>query len=432
MTEGRLAGRRILLGVTGSIAAYKAVVLSRLLVKELASVQVVMTASASQFVGASTFAGVTGKPVLTDMFDPGTGGERHVALAKEMDLILVVPATADLLARMAAGRAGDLLTATVLCARCPVLVAPGMHPSMWSHPATKRNVATLRADGRVAFAGPVEGEVASGDVGEGRMEEPERIIEIAVKTLSHGDFSGRRIVVTAGPTVEDIDPVRFLGNRSSGKMGFALAERAGLRGATVTLVAGPVSLPTPARVRRIDVRSAHEMQQVLSDVASAEAGCDALVIATAVGDYRPLQTSHKKLKRQERSAMTIPLIENPDILAEIGHARRGALPVLVGFAVETGKDSEIVAYARRKLREKNVDFVVANDARDSMGRDDNRVLIVEGDDVEALEAMPKLDVADRILDRLRERLDAVFAPSTEKPAVRRRKKGQARGRRRRA
>jgi phosphopantothenoylcysteine decarboxylase/phosphopantothenate--cysteine ligase len=171
---------------------------------------------------------------------------------------------------------------------------------------------------------------------------------------------------------------------------------------------------------------------VLSDVASAEAGCDALVMAAAVGDYRPLQTSHKKLKRQERSAMTIPLIENPDILAEIGHARRGALPVLVGFAVETGKDAEIVAYARRKLREKNVDFVVANDARDSMGRDDNRVLIVEGDDVEALEAMPKLDVADRILDRLRERLDAVFAASTEKPTARRRENGRARGRKRRA
>jgi phosphopantothenoylcysteine decarboxylase / phosphopantothenate---cysteine ligase len=434
VTERRLAGRRILLGVTGSIAAYKAVVLARLFVKESADVRVVMTRSATEFVGASTFAGITGKPALTGMFDADIGGERHVELAREADLIVVVPITADLLARIAAGRADDLLTATALCARCPLLVAPAMHPSMWSHPATRRNVATLRADGRVTFAGPVEGEVASGDSGEGRMAEPEQILELAVAALSSGDLAGRRITVTAGPTVEDIDPVRFLGNRSSGKMGFALAERASLRGATVTLVAGPVSLPTPSRVSRIDVRSAHEMQQVLSDVATAEAGCDALLMAAAVGDYRPLQTWHKKMKRLDRAELTVPLVENPDILAEIGHARRGQLPVLVGFAVETGKDNEIIAYARRKLREKKVDFVVANHAHESMGRDDNRVLIVDAAEVEALDVMPKPDVADRILDRLRSRLDAIVDPSgssTEAPRTRG-KKSAARRRKRRA
>lgn len=427
MTEGRLAGRRVVLGVTGSIAAYKSVVLARLLVKEGARVRVVMTASAARFVGASTFAGITGSAALTDMFDANVGGELHVQLAADADLVLVVPATADLLARMATGRAGDLLTATILCTRCPVLVAPGMHPSMWSHPAVVRNVASLRRDGRVAFAGPVQGEVASGETGMGRMLEPDAILALAISALSAGDLAGRHIVVTAGPTVEDIDPVRFLGNRSSGKMGFALAERASLRGAKVTLVTGPVSLETPARVRRIDVRSALEMQQVLSDVAGEAGGYDALLMAAAVGDYRPLHTSHKKLKRQERTSITIPLVENPDILAEIGQNRRRALPLLVGFAVETGKDSEIIAYARRKLREKNVDFVVANHAGESMGREDNRVLIVDSTEVESLDVLPKREVADRILDRVRDGLERIRNAKPSKGASR---KGTSRRRRR--
>lgn len=401
MKDGRLGGRRIVLGVTGSIAAYKAVVLARLLVKEGATVDVVMTASATQFVGASTFAGVTGSAALTTMFDSDVGGERHVDLAAKADLVLVVPATADLLARIAAGRAGDLLTATILCARCPVLVAPGMHPSMWSHPATVRNVATLRKDGRVAFVGPVEGEVASGETGMGRMSEPEDIVGAAISHLTQsGDLAGRRLVVTAGPTVEDIDPVRFIGNRSSGKMGFALAERAALRGATVTLVTGPVSLPTPPLVRRVDVRSALDMQQALSDTARAGA-CDAVLMAAAVGDYRPEHRSTTKMKRKERRTLTIPLVANPDLLAELGRARKGSSPALVGFALETGTDREIVAYARGKLREKKVDLVVANHASDSMGREDNRVLLVDSANVEVLPALPKRDVADRILDRLR-------------------------------
>jgi phosphopantothenoylcysteine decarboxylase/phosphopantothenate--cysteine ligase len=271
---------------------------------------------------------------------------------------------------------------------------------MWAHPATERNVATLRKDGRVSFIGPVEGEVASGESGMGRMAEPEEILDAVVAALSQGgDLAGRRVVVTAGPTVEDIDPVRFLGNRSTGKMGFALAERAAFRGAEVTLVTGPVSLPTPPLVKRIDVRSALDMQQALSEVARDDK-CDAVLMAAAVGDYRPAHRSEKKLKRQARSDLTIPLVENPDLLAELGHARKGSSPALVGFALETGKDAEIVAYARRKLREKRVDLVVANHAADSMGREDNRVLLVDADDVEALPVLAKRDVADRVLDRL--------------------------------
>jgi phosphopantothenoylcysteine decarboxylase/phosphopantothenate--cysteine ligase len=422
VTRGRLSGRCVLLGVTGSIAAYKAVVLARLLVKEGAAVDVVVTASATQFVGASTFSGVTGRAAFTSMFDSEVGGERHVDLAAKADLVLVVPATADLLARLAAGRAGDLLTATVLCARCPVLVAPGMHPSMWAHPATERNVATLRKDGRVSFIGPVEGEVASGESGMGRMAEPETILGEVVAALSkRGDLAGRRLVVTAGPTVEDIDPVRFLGNRSSGKMGFALAERAALRGAEVMLVTGPVSLPTPPLVRRVDVRSALDMQKALSEVAR-DATCDAVLMAAAVGDYRPMHRSGKKMKRQARSTLTIPLVENPDLLAELGHARKGSSPVLVGFALETGKDAEIVAYARRKLREKRVDLIVANHAADSMGREDNRVLLVDSIDVEALPLLAKRDVADRILDRLSALLERSPKPRSPAGTERRRKK----------
>jgi phosphopantothenoylcysteine decarboxylase/phosphopantothenate--cysteine ligase len=293
---------------------------------------------------------------------------------------------------------------------------------MWGHPATERNVATLRKDGRVALVGPVEGEVASGETGMGRMAEPEEIVGAAVARLSqNGDLRGLKVVVTAGPTVEDIDPVRFLGNRSSGKMGFALAERAALRGAEVTLVAGPVSLPTPALVRRIDVRSALDMQKALSKAAQAGA-CDAVLMAAAVGDYRPENRSPSKLKRKGSGALTINLVENPDLLAGLGRARKGSSPALVGFALETGTDAEIVAYGRRKLREKRVDFIVANHASDSMGREDNRVLLVDQKDVEVLPIMPKRDVADRILDRLGELLAArEQSPRSSARATRKRK-----------
>jgi phosphopantothenoylcysteine decarboxylase/phosphopantothenate--cysteine ligase len=369
-----------------------------------ARVQPILTRSGARFVGAATLGGLAGRPVLTEMFDPSHGGERHVELARESDAMVVVPATADFLARLATGRADDLLTATVLCARGPVLVAPAMHPTMWHHPATTRNVATLAADGRVRLVGPVSGEVASGDTGLGRMAEPEDIVAAVIRSLAGGDLAGRHVVVSAGPTLEDIDAVRFIGNRSSGKMGFAIAAAAERRGARVTLVTGPVQLETPAGVHRVDVRSALQMQAALDDALGEDlALADALVMSAAVGDYRAAHTHEQKLKRGVDD-LSIDLVQNPDVVAEIGKRRTGPRPVLVGFAVETGTDEAIIQYARDKLSKKRVDVVVANHAGESMGRDDNRVTLVEADRTTTLPTMHKSEVAERIVDLLASRL----------------------------
>jgi phosphopantothenoylcysteine decarboxylase/phosphopantothenate--cysteine ligase len=396
--QGRLSGRRVTLGVCGSIAAYKAAQVARLLLKEGAEVQTVLTASAERFVGAATFGGLTGRPALTTMWNADTGGELHVDLAARSDLLLIVPATADMLARLATGRADDLLTATALCARCPVLVAPAMHPRMWSHPATLRNVSTLEHDGRVHRIGPVDGEVASGESGFGRMAEPEHIVAAAASLVCTQDLAGRHVVVTAGPTVEDLDPVRFVSNRSSGKMGFAIAERAVARGAKVTLVTGPVSLPVPYGVQLVEVRSAVAMRGAVWQALGPDLGhADALVMTAAVGDYRPAEAHAAKLKRESKR-MTLELVQNPDILAEIGAARRTYHPILVGFAVETDGDEQVIAHARTKLEKKRVDLVVANHASDSFGRDDNRATLVAPDQVDSLGRLAKTDLADQILD----------------------------------
>jgi phosphopantothenoylcysteine decarboxylase/phosphopantothenate--cysteine ligase len=398
----------VALCVSGSIAAYKAVEVARRLVKSGITVLPVMTASAAGFVGPVTLAGVTGQSVAIDMWDPSFAGEMHVEIARRADVIAIVPATADVLARLASGRADDLVAALVLCARGPVLAAPAMHPRMWDHPATQRNVAELRAQKRITLVGPVEGEVASGEVGMGRMAEPDAIAEAILRHLPDpsfagerdGDLSGMRIVVTAGPTLEDLDPVRFLGNRSSGKMGFALAERAAARGAEVTLIAGPVALPTPAFVRRIDVRSALSMQAALGLALGSDlAGADALVMAAAVADHRPAEVSPHKIKKGPE-AQAIALVRNPDLLAEVGSRRTGKRPVLVGFAVETVA-GELVHYARRKLREKGVDFIVANEAESAFGKDDNRATLVDAKTVTPLASMPKAGLADVVLDRVR-------------------------------
>ncbi|HEU4537013.1 MAG TPA: bifunctional phosphopantothenoylcysteine decarboxylase/phosphopantothenate--cysteine ligase CoaBC, partial [Polyangiaceae bacterium] len=291
-------GKTATLCVSGSIAAYKAAELARLLVGAGVRVLPVMTARAEAFLGAATLSGLTGEPVRRDMWDASFAGEMHVALAKQSDVIVLAPATADLLARLAAGRADDLLTALALVAECPVLIAPAMHPSMWGHPATRRNVAQLEADGRVRLVGPVAGPVASGDVGLGRMAEPSLIADEALALLGPRDLRGLRIVVSAGPTVEDIDPVRFLSNRSSGQMGFAIAKAAAARGAEVTLVAGPASLPTPAGVRRIDVRGALAMREALwKALGPALDGADVLVMSAAVSDFRPAEAHGEKRKR---------------------------------------------------------------------------------------------------------------------------------------
>lgn len=398
--RGPLSGRTIALCVTGSIAAYKAVELARLLVKADAKVLPVMTASAARFLGPVTLSGITGEPVAMDMWDASFAGEMHVRLAERADLVVVAPATADVLARLAHGRADDVVTALVLCAKGPVVVAPAMHPRMWEHPATQRNVAELAEQRRVTLVGPVSGEVASGDVGLGRMAEPEAIAAMLLKALSKRDFAGLRVVVTAGPTLEDVDPVRFLGNRSTGKMGFAVAERAAARGADVTLIAGPVSLPTPHGVRRVDVRGAVTMRQALWQAMGLDLSkADALVMSAAVADHRPVETSASKIKKSDEH-ITIELVKNPDLLAEVGAARAGKRPVLVGFAVETEGGDALEAYARRKLSEKHVDVVVANEASDSFGREDNRATLVTADEARSLPTMSKTSLADVLLDRV--------------------------------
>jgi len=399
-----LAGRTIALAVTGSIAAYKAVEVARLLLKAGAKVLPLMTTSASRFVGPVTLAGLTGEPVAMDMWDPAYPGEMHVTIAARADAIVVVPGTADLLARLAHGRADDLVTATVLCARGPVLVAPAMHPRMWAHPATMRNVEELARQGRVALIGPVFGPVASGESGLGRMEDPARIVEAVASALASTaaaarDLEGRALVVTAGPTHEPLDPVRYLGNRSSGKMGFAIAARAAARGARVTLVAGPVALATPAGVARVDVETAEDMRVALD---AALGAADALVMAAAVADFRPAEAQATKIKKegQGSDAPVVSLVRNPDLLAGIGARRKGPLPVLVGFALETGDDAAVLAYARRKLVAKNVDVVVANAAHESLGHDTNRVALVTHAGDEPFDVGTKEAVADRILDRV--------------------------------
>lgn len=402
--HGPLSGRTIALCVTGSIAAYKALELARLLLKGGARVLPVMSASAARFVGPVTLAGITGEPVATDMWDASFAGEMHVRLAERADLVAVVPATADVLARLAHGRADDLVTALALCARGPVLAAPAMHPRMWEHPATQRNVGELGAQKRVTLVGPVSGEVASGDFGVGRMAEPEVIVAAVVAALSPRDLTGRRVVVTAGPTLEDIDPVRFVGNRSSGKMGFAIAERAAARGAEVTLIAGPVNLPSPHGVKRIDVRGAVAMRAALWQAVGLDlARADALVMAAAVADHRPAETSASKIKKSAER-VTLELVKNPDLLSEVGAARAGARPALVGFAVETERGEALVTYARRKLDEKRVDLVVANEASDAFGREDNRATLVTRAGAEELPTMSKPSLADVVLDRVRDLL----------------------------
>jgi phosphopantothenoylcysteine decarboxylase / phosphopantothenate---cysteine ligase len=389
----------IALCVSGSIAAYKAAEIARLLLKGGARVVPIMTRSAKEFLGPITLSGLTGEKVREDMWDPAFAGELHVELAREADVVLLAPATADLLARLASGRADDLVTALALCARGPVLAAPAMHPRMWSHPATQRNAAILAEQGRVELIGPVDGDVASGETGVGRMADPALIAAAALARASRRDLAGLRVVVTAGPTIEDFDPVRFLGNRSTGKMGFAIAERAAARGAEVTLITGPVTLPTPYGVRRVDVRSALAMRSALWQALGPDLhAADALIMSAAVADYRPAEERATKAKRTAE-AMMLELVPNPDLLAEIGAARADRRPVLVGFAVETDTDDRVIASALNKLTAKRVDLVVANHARDAFGRDDNRATLVERGSADALGVLSKRDLADRILDR---------------------------------
>jgi phosphopantothenoylcysteine decarboxylase/phosphopantothenate--cysteine ligase len=398
-----LRGRTIALAVTGSIAAYKAIEVARLCVKAGARVLPVMTTGATKFIGPVTLSGICGEAVVSNMWDVSRSGEVHVDLSEWSDLVAIVPATADVLARLAQGRADDVVSALALCAKGPVVVAPAMHPRMWSHPSTERNVSELERARRVSFVGPVFGEVASGDEGVGRMAEPADIVRAIERALTVQDLVGKRILVTAGPTHEDIDPVRYLANRSSGKMGFAIAERAAIRGANVLMVSGPVPLPTPAGVERVDVRTASEMRRAIKTSLGSDLDTvDAVVMSAAVADFRAKKPSAHKIKKSEAPA-AIALEKNPDLLAELGSLRgERARPLLVGFALETGSDDRLVVYAREKLASKAIDLVVANRADEALGTDDNRAIFVNAERAEAMPRMHKLALADALLDRIRD------------------------------
>ncbi len=389
-----LRGKNVLVGVGGGIAAYKSVLLVRELQRAGARCKVVLSPAAQHFVGATTFAGIVGEPPTVDLWDPRYAGEVHVELGAWADAVVVAPATMNLLARCAAGMANDALLATLACTDAPVFFVPAMHTKMWSQGSTQRNVAQLRADGFV-FLGPEVGALASGEVGTGRLREPHDVVADLSAFFGQSEtLKGRRIVISAGPTYEDLDPVRYLGNRSTGTMGFALAAQARLRGAEVHLVAGPTALATPPGVHRHDVRSAVEMAEVVLGLSE---GADGVIMAAAVADYRPAETTPQKRKKAP-GPLTLELVRNPDILAELGARRgNGASPVLIGFALETEK---LLENARGKLERKGADLIVANEAKDGFGGATNRVTLVGPDSAEALGILPKSAVAGCILDRL--------------------------------
>ena len=394
MTASVLRGRRVLVGVTGGIAAYKAVILTRLLRLHGASVRVVMTRSAERFIGPATFAALSEHRVYTDLWEE-PGVVLHVRLAHETDLAVVAPATANVIAKLAQGIADDLLTSTLLEASCPIVVAPAMHSGMWEHAATQTNVTTLSERG-VRVVGPVSGSLAAGDDGVGRMSEPEDILaEIAGVLVAAGELSGRRIVVTAGPTWEPIDPVRFVGNRSTGKMGFAVAAEAFSRGADVTLVVGPGTVEPPEGPALVRVTTAQEMRDA---VLAAAADADAVVMAAAVADFRPADASSAKLKKEEGTPR-VELVPTPDILAELGIAKGGL--VLVGFAAET---QDVQAAGREKLSRKGVDLLIANEVGregTGFGSDTSRAAILAADGTdEPLRQWDKRELATAICERL--------------------------------
>jgi phosphopantothenoylcysteine decarboxylase/phosphopantothenate--cysteine ligase len=397
-----LKGKRILLGVTGGIAAYKVCTLASHLTQAGAQVDVVMTEAATRFVAPLTFEALTGRPAYTSLWRTAEEGLpthiAHVGLAHAADLLVVAPATANTMAKMAAGVADNLLTTLALAARCPVLIAPTMDVGMWAHPATQANADTLRERG-VHFAGPARGRMASGLEGEGRMVEPDEILGHVRRVLGReGALAGRRVVVTAGPTREFIDPVRFLSNPSSGRQGFALAQAALDRGADVTLVAGPTQLPTPVGAERVDVDTAQAMKAA---VLEASAQADVLLMAAAVGDYRPADTFAQKIKKTEED-LTLQLTRTPDVLAAVAERRRetGYPRVTVGFAAET---EGLLANARAKREAKRLELIVANDvtaAGAGFGVETNRVVLLDRDgSVEELPLMSKAAVAEAVLER---------------------------------
>ncbi len=394
-----MKNKNVLLGITGGIAAYKSAELCRLFVKAGASVQVIMSEAACKFITPLTMEALSGRPVHVKMFSSTTEGIDHITLADNADIFVIAPATADFLARSAVGRASDLIAAVTLAYKGVILAAPAMNTNMWEHPATKRNLATLETEHGWQFVQPGAGDLACGWTGPGRMAEPSDIVAVAVG-LFNRDLEGRKILVTAGPTVEDIDPVRFLSNRSSGKMGYAIAEAAAGRGAEVTLVSGPTSLPFPTVAEVVSVRSARDMEKAVLDRA---ADCDGIVMTAAVADFRPDSVADHKLKKEEgEQERVVRLVRNTDILAELGRRFGEAqTPVLVGFAVET---DNLKAAAKAKLKSKNVQLIVANLARHGFGGEDNQAIILDDQGrLEETGPVSKRKLAQQLVDCLIER-----------------------------
>jgi len=395
-----LAGRHLVLGLSGGIACYKAAELTRALVKAGATVQVVMTAAAEQFITAVTLQALSNRPVFTSQWDPrAPNSMAHINLTREADAVLIAPASADFVAKLMHGRADDLLSLLCLARpieRCPLLVAPAMNREMWAHPATQRNFVQLRADGATVL-GPAAGDQACGEIGDGRMLEPEELLADVIAFFQPKLLRGRKLLITAGPTFEPIDPVRGITNLSSGKMGFAIARAAAEAGAEVTLVAGPVHLETPRGVRRIDVRTAQQMYDAVLPHAARH---DVFIATAAVADWRPASLSEHKIKKNgSKVAPTFELTENPDILAAV--ARLPDRPFCVGFAAES---HDLLKHAREKLERKNVPLIVGNLGPATFGQDDNALTLVDASGHRELPRADKLSLARTLVGEIARRL----------------------------
>ena len=387
-----LKGKKILLGLTGGIAAYKAAELARLLLKRGADVRVVMTEAATRFITPVTLQALTGQTVWTDLWDPRIGDNMaHIELSRDRDLILVAPASADFMAKLANGLADDLLSTLCIARRCPLMIAPAMNVEMWQNAATQRNAKTLRGDG-VLLSGPASGDQACGEMGMGRMTEPVDVAGDVGFFFQPKRLAGRRVVVTAGPTEEPIDPVRVITNTSSGKMGYAVARAAREAGAEVTLISGPVALDTPAGVARVNVRSA---QQMFDAVKKEVRGSDVFIAVAAVADWKPKKFSNRKIKKANGSIPTFELEENPDILAWV--AKQKNAPFCVGFAAESDR---VAANAREKRARKGIPLIAANLAQKALGADDNAITLFDRKGAHPLGHGPKLELARKLVEHV--------------------------------
>lgn len=381
--------KRVLLGITGGVAAYKAAALVRLLVRAGIDVRVVMTEAATRFITPTTLQALSGQKVWTDLWDSDAADHMaHIELSRDRDLVVVAPATADFIAKAALGLADDLLSSLVLARECPLLVAPAMNRQMWEQPATQRNVATLRGDG-VIVVGPAVGDQACGETGPGRMVEPEALLEEIAAAFQPKVLAGKRVLVSAGPTEEPIDPVRVLTNLSSGRMGYAVAQAAREAGAQVTLVSGPVQLATPGGVARVNVRTAREMFEAIK---SASGACDIFFSVAAVADYRVKKPAAQKIKRGAAALRRIELEENPDILAWV--AARPRPPFCVGFAAES---ENLAAHAKAKREKKRIPLIAANLAQEAIGAEDSAITLYDTRGAHALGRGPKLALARKLV-----------------------------------